>query len=279
MEFNTLFNIFMLIFLTWILHINNDACTTNGSLEKKYKIDRNFNICLNRLLAKHDIQKEFKQARLKGNISDDRNYNKLKDNLVITSSYGNLKRKDICDLDKYKKCYKNRYSKKKGLAKLDCYYEKKVFDKIDKIYELSSKMKNDKKAFKKKIFNKFGYRYIFFSLIPIMGIIFYIVFDKNGPFKNYCLSECKNKHGEDTSVLSAQAHINKGFTRVQFNSTVWNTIEVLHGLIFNIFAAMFIFWIFYTLIKIIKYERLKYGKGKMSAKAYCRFCKNVFLGK
>ncbi|KMZ83402.1 hypothetical protein PVBG_06044 [Plasmodium vivax Brazil I] len=79
----------------------------------------------------------------------------MKDNIGVTSTYVNLKRNDLSDLDNYKKCYKNRYSKKKGLAKLDCYYEKKVFDKIDKIYELSRKMKNDKKAFKKEIYNKF----------------------------------------------------------------------------------------------------------------------------
>ncbi|KMZ88906.1 hypothetical protein PVBG_05835 [Plasmodium vivax Brazil I] len=159
----TVLSLYYILFYYYLIFLFI-KCTTNGSLEKKYRIDRNFNICLNRLLAKHDIQKEFKQARLKGNISDDRNYNKLKDNLVITSSYGNLKRKDICDLDKYKKCYKNRYSKKKGLAKLDCYYEKKVFDKIDKIYELSSKMKNDKKAFKKKIFNKFEKLLIIYNI-------------------------------------------------------------------------------------------------------------------
>ncbi|CAI7717576.1 Plasmodium exported protein, unknown function [Plasmodium vivax] len=280
MKFNFLFNMIMFIFLTWICHMNNNACTTNGSLEIKYKIDGNFNICLNRLLAKHDIQKEFKQARLKGNISDDRNYHKMKDNIGVTSTYVNLKRNDLSDLDNYKKCYKNRYSKKKGLAKLDCYYEKKVFDKIDKIYELSRKMKNDKKAFKKEIYNKFGYRYIIFSLIPMLGIIFYIVFDKDGPFTNYCLSDCPKNHG-DTQASSdlAKAHANKGFTMVGFDSTAWRTIEVFHGLIFNTFAATFIIWIVYTLIKIIKYERLKYGKGKMSAKAYCRFCKDIFSGK
>ncbi|SCO71510.1 Protein of unknown function, putative, partial [Plasmodium vivax] len=252
-------------------------CTTNGSIEIKYKIHRNINIVLNRLLAKHDIQKELKQARLKGNFSDHRNYHKMKDNLGVTSTYGNLKRKNISDLYNYKKCYKNRYSKKKGLAKLDCYYEKKIFDEIDEIYELSRKMKNDKKAFKKKIYNKIGYRYIFFSLIPVLGIIFYIVFRENGPFNKYCLNDCPDKHGDTTHGIDVgTAHKNQGFTMVDFDSTVWKTIELLHGLIFNIFAAIFIFWMVYTLIKIIKYERLKYGKGKMSAKAYCRFCKDIF---
>ncbi|KMZ76853.1 hypothetical protein PVIIG_05679 [Plasmodium vivax India VII] len=279
MKFNFLFNIFMFIFLTWICHMNNDACTTNGSLEIKYKIDRNLNISLNRLLAKHDIQRELKQARLKEKISDHRNYHKMKDNLEVTPTYRNLKRKDISDLDNYKKCYKNRYSKKKGLAKLDCYYEKKVFDKIDEIYELSRKMNNDKKGFKKKIYNKFGYRYIFFSLFPILGIIFYIVFDKNGPFNKYCLSDCPSNHGETSAANAKEAHIKKEITMVEIDSTVWKTIEVLHGLIFNIFAAIFIFWIIYTLIKIIKYERLKYGKAKMSVKEYCRFCKDLFYGK
>ncbi|CAG9485298.1 unnamed protein product [Plasmodium vivax] len=279
MKFNFLFNMIMFIFLTWICHMNNNACTTNGSLEIKYKIDGNFNICLNRLLAKHDIQKEFKQARLKGNISDDRNYHKMKDNLEITSTYRNLKRNELSDLDNYKKCYKNRYSKKKGLAKLDCYYEKKIFDGIDEIYELSIKMKNDKKASKKRIFYKFGYHYILLSLYPIMGIIFYIVFSEYGPFEKYCLSDCPSRHGETTAATAKEAHNKKEIPMVEIDSTVWKIIEALHGIIFIIFSAIFIFWVVYTLIKIIKYERLKYGKGKMSAKEYCRFCKDLFYGK
>ncbi|SCA81794.1 Plasmodium exported protein, unknown function, partial [Plasmodium vivax] len=246
------------------------------SLEIKYKFDRNLNICLNRLLAKHDVQKELKQARLKANFSDDRNYKKMNDNLEVTSTYGNLKRKNISDLYNYKKCYKNRYSKKKGLEKLDCYYEKKIFDGIDEIYELSRKMKNDKKGFKKRIFYKFGYHYIFLSLYPILGILFYIVFNENGPFHNYCFKGCQNKHGEASSVSVEDAHKNKELKFFNFDSTVWKTIEVFHGLITSTFTAIFIFWIVYTLIKIIKYERLKYGKGKMSAKEYCRFCKDVF---
>ncbi|KMZ87899.1 hypothetical protein PVBG_06234 [Plasmodium vivax Brazil I] len=279
MKFNLLFSMFMFIFLTWICHKNSDECTNNGFLEIKYKIYRNLNICLNRLLAKHDIRKELKQAKLKENYTDHRNYNKMKDNLEVTSTYRNLKRKDLSDLDNYKKCYKNRYSKKKGLAKLDCYYEKKIFDEIDEIYEISRKMKNDKKAFKKRFCSKFGYRYIFLSSYPILGILFYIVFNDNGPFYYYCFKECQNKHGAASGVQVKQAHDNKGLKMFIFDYKIWKIIEVLHGIITTTFTAMLIFWIFFTLIKIIKYEKLKYGKGTMGAKEYCRFCKDVFFGK
>ncbi|KMZ88745.1 hypothetical protein PVBG_05691 [Plasmodium vivax Brazil I] len=203
----------------------------------------------------------------------------MKDNLEVITTYRKLKTNDLSDLDNYKKCYKKRYSKKKGLAKLDCYYEKKIFDGIDEIYELSIKMKNDKKASKKRIFYKFGYHYILLSLYPIMGIIFYIVFSEYGPFEKYCLSDCPSRHGEQNSVAIPTAHVNKNFTMVGFNSTVWKIIDALHGLIFITFSAIFIFWVVYTLIKIIKYERLKYGKGKMSAKEYFRFCKYLLYGK
>ncbi|KNA00870.1 hypothetical protein PVNG_06202 [Plasmodium vivax North Korean] len=200
----------------------------------------------------------------------------MKDNLEYTTTRRNLKRNDLSDLDNYKKCYKNRYSKKKGLAKLDCYYEKKVFDKLDEIYELSRKKKNDKKAFKKKIYNKFGYRLIFFSLIPLLGIIYYIVLRKNGPFKKYCFSDCPSLHNDNSTTDVKVAHNNKGFTMVEFNSTVWYTIRALHDLVFIIFSAIVAFWIVYTLIKVIKYEGLKKGKGKMNRKRYINFCKEVF---
>ncbi|KMZ77315.1 hypothetical protein PVIIG_05285, partial [Plasmodium vivax India VII] len=117
---------------------------------------------------------------------------------------------------------------------------------------------------------------IFFFLFPILGIIFYIVFNENRPFSNYCLSDFPSNHGETSAANAKEAHIKKEITMVEIDSTVWKIIQALHGLIFFTLAAIVIFWGVYTLIKIIKYEKLKVGKGKMGAKEYINFCKEVF---
>ncbi|VUZ95039.1 Plasmodium exported protein, unknown function [Plasmodium vivax] len=276
MKFNFVINMFMFIFLSWICHMNNDACTTNGSLEIKYKIDRNLNISLNRLLAKHDIQRELKQARLKEDLSNHMNCNKMKDNLEDTSSYRNLKRKDLSDLDNYKKCYKNRYSRKKGLAKLDCYYEKKVFDKIDEIYELSRKMKNDKKAFKKKIYNKFGYALIIFALIPLLGLAIPSFFNKYNPLvKKWCFKGCTSLHGKE-SGNSQEAHSALELVIQDIDKDTWMAIEKFNFFFFILLEIIFLCIIIYVLLKVIKYERLKVSKNKMNFNEYYVLCKNIF---
>ncbi|KMZ88917.1 hypothetical protein PVBG_06292, partial [Plasmodium vivax Brazil I] len=74
------------------------------------------------------------------------------------------------------KGYKDRYMKKKGLSKLDCYYENKVFGKINHIRDIAEKMHNDKKRWKKFFLKKYGIVLMLFALIPAIGLIFPILF-------------------------------------------------------------------------------------------------------
>ncbi|KMZ77274.1 hypothetical protein PVIIG_06330, partial [Plasmodium vivax India VII] len=149
----------------------------------------------NRLLTKRDFQKGIDHKVL---IDDIPGYGK---NKTIKSekdilTYGSLKPEGLNYYDTYKKKYKQRYSKKSGLAKLDCYYEKKVFDKIDNIFKLAQKTKNDKKYFKRKIRNKYIIPFIIFGLLPILGLILPLLFyNYNVFFGNYCFSDCTDTHG------------------------------------------------------------------------------------
>ncbi|KMZ96437.1 hypothetical protein PVNG_06145, partial [Plasmodium vivax North Korean] len=45
---------------------------------------------------------------------------------------------------------------------------------------------------------------------------------------------------------------------------------------FFIYCTIFILSILYIFIKVVKYEKLKAGKGKMNRKEYICFCKEVF---
>ncbi|VUZ93896.1 Plasmodium exported protein, unknown function [Plasmodium vivax] len=269
-NFSVLLNLFTYFLLIW--NPSNDLCNAGKSLEMQYQHERLQNKNNNRLLSKHEAQKDLKYSRLGNKLSDDVNNMNLKYRMNNISTYDQLNKKHLNDLDAYNKGYSNRYSKKKGLAKLDCYCEKKLFNKIDEIYELSRSMQNDEKNFKKKIYNKFGYGLILFSLSPILGVIFPIIFGKNGPFYNWCTSDCtvsttKHKHIEGSGT----------FYKTPFSSAQWDAFFYINAIFFFTLLIIVLTVIIYTLVKVVKYERLKAGKRKIKGKNYYRFCKNIFI--
>ncbi|SCA83745.1 Protein of unknown function, putative, partial [Plasmodium vivax] len=195
------------------------------------------------------------------------NNNDVENGTLFISPYEKLSKRNSNNIGDLNRNYRNKFVKKRGLAKLDNYFEKKMFEKIDNIYDLSKKMKNDKRSYKKKILNKYGYKLILFCLLPILGLILPIILGAN-PF-GICLIEfCKHTShsgvnesctkymiGDKQSILECSLYINAVYTYIM-------TIIV-------------ICFVLYALIKIIKYEMIKSNKGKMSLKEYCRFSKDV----
>ncbi|SCA83741.1 Plasmodium exported protein, unknown function, partial [Plasmodium vivax] len=166
--------------------------------------------------------------------------------------------------------YKNRFGKKRGLAKLDHYFEKELFYKFDNIYEILNKMKNDKKNYKKKLLRKHGYKLISFGLLPLLGLIYYILCgDKNlgdgGRIINYCNH---TQHSQGDNIKCTKYMINKNMWKLEY-------VDYFISSYFCIITIIVLIVIIYTLIKIIKYERIKGIKGKMSLKEYFNFCKDL----
>ncbi|KMZ96020.1 hypothetical protein PVNG_06443 [Plasmodium vivax North Korean] len=175
----------------------------------------------NRLLAKHAVQKELKYQQLRETNSDNVMNNKNKNVSDNISSYSELKKVALHDFDEYKKGYRRRYSKKKGLAKLDCYCEKKFFDNFDYIYEISVKRKNDKKTFLKKILSKYRNLIIILSLLPIPGSIMPFFF--NGG-KNALIPMCRSsciKHTESGN----DAHLAISFGQIK-DEQLWTQWDI-----------------------------------------------------
>ncbi|SCA81859.1 Protein of unknown function, putative, partial [Plasmodium vivax] len=236
------------------------------SFGKKYKPDGPINLIFKRFLAKHDIKKDLTSSFLMEKSPYELGIKRtnIKENNI--STYGNMMNRDSTKLKIYKTGYKRRHSKKKGLSKLDCYCEQKVFNKIDRIYELAEKFQNDKKSLKNKILKEYSIL-IFFILLPLLGLIFPILFGKI--FGNDPLFELCNTVGND--------HLNS-CNKVHFyvDKWVYDTIDYSNKVIFPLLSIITICVIIYIFIKIIKYEKLKAGKGKMSIKENYRFCKDVF---
>ncbi|KMZ89850.1 hypothetical protein PVMG_06208 [Plasmodium vivax Mauritania I] len=130
--------------------------------------------------------------------------------------------------------------KKKGLFKLDCYCENKVFKKLSHFDDVTEKIKNDRKSLKKFLFKKYGLKIILFVLLPAIGFIYPMVFginDDNPGIVGKCNdSDIIEKYGQFNAIFSF------------------------------IISIIFLLISIYIFVKIIKYEKLTAGKYKMSVR-------------
>ncbi|SCO71509.1 Protein of unknown function, putative, partial [Plasmodium vivax] len=216
-----------------------------NDLEMKFKQDRSSNTNFNRLLAKHEFKEDLDDLNLGENLVDCEMPPNINNEVDDTSTYANLKKRRPINLYSYKKGYKDRYSKKKGLAKLECYYEKNIFDKLDGIFLLAKNMKDDKKGFKKKICKRYGL-FVGLSLIFVLTTGIINVLNGCEVMPLYSISR-----KEDTLFY------------------------VGYSILLDILPITIFLVLIYITMKIIKYKRLKAGKGKMGIKEYCRFCKEL----
>ncbi|KMZ89383.1 hypothetical protein PVBG_05979 [Plasmodium vivax Brazil I] len=168
-----------------------------------------------------------------------------KDNI---GTYAKLKQGRSDNFETYKKNLRRNHSRKKGLKKLDCYCEEKIFKGIEKLDNLAQNMDRSKMKFTNIIFKKYCIRIIFSSLIAIFAITL--------PILNEIDS---NVDGNNGSKLKILAYLSE--------KLIPNFENICTALIFASGIMMF-FVCIYTLIKIIKYEGIKTGKNKMSIMDY-----------
>ncbi|KMZ93712.1 variable surface protein Vir35 [Plasmodium vivax Mauritania I] len=227
-----------LILLSWMYNCNDGV----------HKICRTFGIKAARILAKDEMERKIVLGVSRGNASNSVGNNKLQNEKKDTSINENLKESQFNSLSAYRQNSKRRYHKLKGLKKKDCYYEQKIFNEIDKVRKLAKNMKNDEKKFKKIICKKYCYPIIYGCLFSLIGVIVPILAEAQVP---------SSFEGNAKDILPY-------------------LIPALNGIIFIPFCIISILCIIYILMKIVKYERLNEGKGKLKGKEYVRFCKEVF---
>ncbi|KNA00872.1 hypothetical protein PVNG_06204 [Plasmodium vivax North Korean] len=269
-KFIFILKFFTLILLIWICYLMSDKCILGRHLKNEYKVQGMSLEGFNRLLAKHGIQKELRSHTQEKFLSDNIINKNMKNVSGYTSTYGQVNKGRKNDLDLYMRGYERRYSKRNGLGKLDCYFEKKVFHKIEDIDNLIDKMQNSKKSLKKKLFYKYGIRFILFSLIPIFGIIIPLV--HNEYFAKYfnCYVGCSNSNHMNNSSHKSD------IPQVQIKESTWNAICAVNSVLYYVTLFIVISVFIYIFIKFIKYQRLKACRSKMNIKEYCKFCKDIF---
>ncbi|SCO71517.1 Plasmodium exported protein, unknown function [Plasmodium vivax] len=253
-----LLKFFTYIFL--VLNPINNRCSIDKFLELKFNKDRQLNINYNRLLAKHELGKELRYTGLREKLSDNNMDNRKKNIAENVSKCSQIKGIQSNNFDVYMKDYKRRYGEKKGLYKLDCYCEKKLFSKIRYMDEIAHRFKNDNKGFKKFFLRKYGIGLIFFALIPALGIIFPILFGVEGWIEaifNVC--DTDNHYSSDSDTGCSNMHPIIGKHAIDY-------ICLVHKIFSYIMIIVVFVVIIYIFIKFIKYEKLKTGKRKIKIK-------------
>ncbi|KMZ96483.1 hypothetical protein PVNG_05836 [Plasmodium vivax North Korean] len=226
----------------------------------KFNEDRSLNINYNRLLAKHDLGKELRYTGLREKLLDNNVDNRKKNVAENVLKYSQIKGIESNHFDAYMKDYKRRYGEKKGLYKLDCYCENKLFSKIHHIDEIAGKFKNDIEGFKKYFLRKYGIGLMFFALIPALGLILPILFGVKD-WGSGVLSICSTNDHYSGTVPDDCSKLHPRIKTDDFNNI--NLCNEIFS--FTMFIIVFV-TILYILIKFIKYEKLKTGKRKMKIK-------------
>ncbi|KMZ76769.1 hypothetical protein PVIIG_05850 [Plasmodium vivax India VII] len=161
------------------------------------------------------------------------------------STNSQLRGKRLNYIDVYMKDYEKRYRKMKGISKLDCYCEKRVFDKINNLCDFGEKMQN------KKRFKKYGIVLTLIALIPAVGLIFPILFGVENLWAgtiDYCV--------HDSHKVDASPHSGCNKLVLTNCKDILDSFGKANGLIFSFIGAIIFLLCIYILIKIIKYNRM-----------------------
>ncbi|KMZ77294.1 hypothetical protein PVIIG_06523 [Plasmodium vivax India VII] len=209
-----------------------------------------------RLLAKYVDKSEFQRTRLQNKANDDRYSHKLRNEKGNNLTYEHLKHDRLNSVDTYLKSYKSRYAKKKGLKGFDCYYEKKLFNSINKIEKMVEHKKLSKKNIKKLLYKKYGIPFILISLIPLLGLIIPILYYSNKHFdgvKN-CVDVQKKKLSGNQFEPMGKSHDNCNVLSIEY--------ERINNFFFVFLTLAIVSFLIYTYIKFQKYRRIKAGMLK-----------------
>ncbi|KMZ76610.1 hypothetical protein PVIIG_05454 [Plasmodium vivax India VII] len=168
-----------------------------------------------------------------------------------TSTYKLLKNKGLSDLEIYKKAFKCKYAKKKGLEKFDCYWENKIFDKMDSICQLAKNMKNEKKVFNKTC--------------KMYGLPFFV----SGIF------------AFSAGIIVLLENVFKIPCGIKIDDTWVKCTQYIGSILFYILPIIILIVLLYIRVKVKKYIRLNEGKtaGKRIAKKISYYYDNVNNGK
>ncbi|KMZ77381.1 hypothetical protein PVIIG_06271 [Plasmodium vivax India VII] len=250
MKFLFLIKIVSFIILTWIYPYYNNQNTISNSLENGNELNITLDVRTHRSLAKSEQENELDNKRLNhktSNYGENHKVLYINDNKNNNNTYEKVKRVRPNHMETYLKSYNSRYTKEKGIKKLDCYCEKKIFKSIYKISKLAEQKNISKSRIKRIIFTKYGLLLFITSLLPLLA--FAIPADV---WKPHLELKCKAENGtvDPYKVVHAEC---------KYTEIVDNSYRFIYIFTSTIIVLLLIIYIY---IKIKKYMRIKSGMLK-----------------
>ncbi|KMZ77128.1 hypothetical protein PVIIG_05338 [Plasmodium vivax India VII] len=135
------YNIVSIILLSRISHRGNEISHLNKYLNIKYNDGSTWKLRNNRLLKNDGPKSETGENSKSDNITLPGEQNILKDNTGSPEIYAKINKDTTNSMYAYIKKLEQGYHNKKGLKRLDCLYEKKLFNEMYKLDKIAGNMK------------------------------------------------------------------------------------------------------------------------------------------
>ncbi|KNA01691.1 hypothetical protein PVNG_04717 [Plasmodium vivax North Korean] len=198
-----------------------------------------------RLLTNDDTHSEIEQSSVREYIKEPEEKNKLTDISESSEIHEKENKNTLNSMYTYIKKLERGYTNKKGLKRLDCLYEKRLFDEMYKLDKIAGHMKSKNRYIKKIIWKRYGLRFVIFLLVILfeVGICIWYYFGNNSDFTKSC------KTGESSLCKAC-----KFVREIIFPSNYVLYIPLI---------ISFLSFIIYILSKVRKYKRLKKRYGNI----------------
>ncbi|SCO70729.1 Plasmodium exported protein, unknown function [Plasmodium vivax] len=220
------------------------------SLGNGEKIDLTLDIRTHRLLAKYEKQNYIRNTKLPYKESPNEENYKLTHGRD-DNTYEQLKRGKPNYMEAYLKGYNQRYAKKKGLKRLDCYCERKFFKSLEKVMKHAEQKNISRKSIKKMLYKKYGLPLIIICLIPLFGLILPITFWNDDHITYGNPTTCRKLTSGRAPTFDAYNHEQCNLLQVGY--------VYLNHILLGSSIILILLLIIYLLVKFAKYERIKHG--------------------
>ncbi|VVA00056.1 Plasmodium exported protein, unknown function [Plasmodium vivax] len=241
------------IILSWIYQCTNHENAHSRTLENVNKVNISLDMRTHRLLAKDEYQNEMSTRGLQNKVSYSRDNYELEKGKRNNNTFQKLKQGRSNNVDDYLKCYKNRYSKKFGLKKLDCYYEKLLFGSFNKINKIVEHKKASKSKFISIICTKYGLPLLLLSCLPLLTFSIPDITVGQEHSKEVGTCTIETERGPPLKLKSIK-HEKCEYDDIKGPYLKYIILIILVVIVFSL--------LIYTYIKILKYYRIKEGMSK-----------------
>ncbi|KMZ83349.1 hypothetical protein PVBG_05745 [Plasmodium vivax Brazil I] len=202
----------------------------------------------NRLLKNDGPNSEIEKSSINENLKEPEEQNKLKDISESSEIDEKIKKVASNSMYTYIKKLDREYPNKKGLKRLDCHYEKKLFGEIYELDKIAGNMKSKNSYFKKVILKRYSLRFVIFSLVVLFGIVTsilgYISTIDNPPTN----ISCKTNNQKPCSFCKSMSDF----------------LPVPSSVLFFPLTIAYLSFVIYIFSKVRKYKRLKRKYVKIS---------------